>query len=64
MTTEREQPNDASEDETRILVGASEGPQSIGRYLIEGVLGEGAMGVVYKGFDPVHPAPRRDQDDP
>jgi len=27
-------------------------PQSLGKYRIAGVLGEGAMGVVYKGFDP------------
>lgn len=27
-------------------------PQKLGKYLITGVLGEGAMGVVYKGFDP------------
>lgn len=27
-------------------------PRSIGRYRIEGVLGEGAMAVVYAGFDP------------
>ena len=27
-------------------------PQQLGKYLIRSVLGEGAMGVVYKGFDP------------
>jgi serine/threonine-protein kinase len=27
-------------------------PQSLGKYPVTGVLGEGAMGVVYRGFDP------------
>ena len=27
-------------------------PQTIGRYRIDGILGEGAMAVVYAGFDP------------
>src|SRR5204862_7930324 len=28
-------------------------PTQLGKYPISGVIGEGAMGVVYKGFDPV-----------
>ena len=28
-------------------------PDRLGKYPITGVLGQGAMGVVYKGFDPV-----------
>jgi serine/threonine-protein kinase len=31
---------------------ASAHPERLGKYRIEGVLGEGAMGVVYRGFDP------------
>ena len=27
-------------------------PEKLGKYAITGVLGEGAMGVVYRGFDP------------
>ena len=27
-------------------------PEKLGKYLVNGVLGEGAMGVVYRGFDP------------
>jgi serine/threonine-protein kinase len=33
--------------------GAMNHPTQLGKYPITGVLGEGAMGVVYKGFDPV-----------
>jgi serine/threonine-protein kinase len=30
----------------------SQGPESLGRYRIQGVLGKGAMGLVYDGLDP------------
>ena len=36
----------------RIAVSESAIPQQVGRYRVEGILGEGAMAVVYAGFDP------------
>ena len=33
-------------------MSADTAPATVGRYRIEGVLGEGAMAVVYAGFDP------------
>jgi serine/threonine-protein kinase len=35
-----------------VAVSAGATPSKVGRYRIEGVLGEGAMAVVYAGFDP------------
>jgi serine/threonine protein kinase len=45
------QSDPASFDETVLAGDPSRNAEYIGRYLIEGILGEGAMGVVYKGFD-------------
>jgi serine/threonine-protein kinase len=36
----------------RIAVSESAIPKQVGRYRVEGILGEGAMAVVYAGFDP------------
>ena len=47
-----EEESQLDKDEATVLIdGNPNAPRQIGRYLIDGVLGEGAMGVVYKGFD-------------